>query len=114
MTLDELFARDGSVCLWCGRSVWRRDLTVEHLLPRSRGGRGAPENLAIACRTCNRRRRSRSVAAYVRIQREAGLAPRVDLVERALARLTTSPARGHAEYAERQLALLASLRSGHP
>jgi 5-methylcytosine-specific restriction endonuclease McrA len=109
MTREILIARDGGTCLWCGRAPWRWDLTAEHLLPRSRRGRALPENLAVACRSCNKRRRSKPVVAYVRAQRHDGYEPRVDLLEAALARLSRSQSHAHAEYAVRQLALLARL-----
>jgi 5-methylcytosine-specific restriction endonuclease McrA len=109
VTLDNVITRDGEVCIWCGRELWRADLTAEHLLPKARCGRGLPENLAIACRRCNRRRRSKSIAAYVRAQAEAGARPRLDLLTAALERLSESPSRVHAQYAERQLALLRRL-----
>lgn len=67
------------------------------------------ENLALACRSCNRRRRTRSVAAYVRAQFEAGEHPRLDLVQSALQRLSRSSSRRHAEYARRELHLLERL-----
>jgi hypothetical protein len=104
--LDEIILRDGGRCVWCGREPWREDLTVEHLLPRTRRGRGAPENLAVACRRCNRRRGATPVSAYVRAELDAGRAPRIDLVRRALTRLAGSPSPDHAAYGERQLALL--------
>lgn len=107
MRLAELIERDGPICIWCGRELWPGDLTAEHLLPRSRGGRGVPENLAVACRACNRRRRTRPVAGYVRAQLDAGFAPRLDLIDAALLRLSGSPSREHAAYGRRQLALLA-------
>ena len=106
MSLDGLITRDGSVCVWCGRELWRRDLTAEHILPRARSGRGFPENLAVACRRCNKQRRTQSVAAYVRAQRSAGAEPRLDLLTTALERLRESPSSAHAEYGRRQLALL--------
>ncbi len=68
-----------------------------------------PQNLAVACRSCNKRRRTRPVVAYVRSQREDGYEPRVDLLEGALERLSRSDSPAHAEYARRQLALLARL-----
>ena len=95
--------------MWCGREPWTADLTAEHLLPRSRRGRTVPENLAIACRRCNKRRRTKPVVAYVRAQREDGYEPRVDLLESALARLSSSASPAQAEYARRQLALLGRL-----
>ncbi len=106
MTLDTLITRDGGVCVWCGRAPWRRDLTAEHLLPRARRGRGVPENLTVACRRCNKHRRTKSVAAYVRAQKSAGARPRLDLLTMALERLSESPSTVHAEYGQRQLELL--------
>jgi hypothetical protein len=106
MTLDSLFDRDGETCIWCGRTLWRSDLTAEHLLPRARNGHGVPENLAVACRACNKRRRTRSVAAYVRAQLDTGQGPRMDLLGVALERLSHSASRPHADYGRRQLALL--------
>ena len=109
MTREHLIGRDGGICVWCGREPWRADLTAEHLLPRSRRGRAVPENLAVACRRCNKRRRTKPVAAYVRSQREYGYEPRVDLLEAALERLSRSESTAHAAYAQRQLALLGRL-----
>ena len=109
MTLDSLIARDGASCVWCGRELWRSDLTAEHLLPRSRHGRRLPENLAVACRRCNKRRRTKPVAAYVRAQMDQGQSPRLDLLANALGRLSGSASRQHAEYARAQLELLARL-----
>jgi 5-methylcytosine-specific restriction endonuclease McrA len=109
LTRENLLIRDGGTCVWCGREPWAADLTAEHLLPRSRRGRAVPENLAVACRSCNKRRRSTPVAAYVRSQRGDGYEPRMDLLEAALGRLSRSLSPVHAEYAQRQLALLGRL-----
>lgn len=106
MRLAEVTARDGAICVWCGAEPWPVDLSVEHLLPRTRRGRGLPENLTVACRRCNRRRGARSVVAYVRAQRQDGQAPRVDLLIGALTRLSGSLSPRHAEYGRRQLSLL--------
>jgi hypothetical protein len=109
--LEHLIARDGPVCVWCGRQLWRCDLTAEHLLPRSQRGRGQPENLAVACRACNRQRRTTGVAAFARAASAAGRQPRIDLLRGALVRLAASPLPSHARYAERQLELLARLEA---
>jgi 5-methylcytosine-specific restriction endonuclease McrA len=109
MTREHLICRDGATCVWCGREPWTADLTAEHLLPRSRRGRTLPENLAVACRPCNRRRRTKPVVAYVRSLRADGYEPRMDLLESALERLSRSGSDAHADYARRQLALLERL-----
>ena len=106
MSLDEIIERDGPCCAWCGRDAWRRDLTLEHLLPRSRGGITTPDNAVVACRACNRARGSRPVVAYVRALRDAGLEPRLPVLRGALERLSESPCRRHRSYGERQLELL--------
>jgi 5-methylcytosine-specific restriction endonuclease McrA len=109
MTLQTLIDRDGGVCVWCGQEPWPTDLTAEHLLPRARRGRGTPENLAVACRRCNKARRTKSIAAYVRAQLTEGEHPRLDLLTHALARLSASSSARHAQYARRELDLLARL-----
>lgn len=45
-------------CVYCGRQCALapgepRDATVDHVVPRSRGGRTVPANLVLACRACN-------------------------------------------------------------
>ena len=107
--LTELIERDGGACVWCARELWRSDLTAEHLLPRARRGRGTAENLAIACRRCNRNRATQSVSAYVRSLRAAGHEPRMDTLLAALRRLAASPRRAHSEYGTRQLELISGL-----
>jgi 5-methylcytosine-specific restriction endonuclease McrA len=106
MTLEHLIDRDGGVCVWCGREPWPRDLTAEHLLPRARRGHALAENLAPACRACNKRRRTKSIVAYVRALLDAGERPRIDLLTAALHRLSQSRSERHAQYARRQLELL--------
>ena len=101
--------RDGAQCVWCGRAPWPRDLTLEHLLPRSRGGHGTPANLTPACRRCNRARRSRQVSAYVRDLVESGRTPRLATLETALERLSASPRAAERDYGTRQLDLLRRL-----
>ena len=104
-----IIERDGAACVWCGREPWQRDLTLEHLLPRSRGGHRTPENLTPACRPCNRARRSRPAAAYVRELLAAGREPRLDTLEAALERLASSTRPAESAYGRRQLDLLRRL-----
>src|SRR5581483_479569 len=46
-----LFARDGWTCVYCGTSGGR--LTLDHVVPRSRGGGSVWENVVTACAPCN-------------------------------------------------------------
>nr|AIE95467.1 HNH endonuclease [uncultured marine group II/III euryarchaeote AD1000_66_E09] len=47
----EVFNRDGYKCQYCGCA--NRDLTLNHVIPRSRGGTHSWENLTSACKDCN-------------------------------------------------------------
>jgi hypothetical protein len=82
---------------------------MEHVLPRSRGGRTEDENLVVACRRCNKARRSRPVVAYLREVLGLGREPRLDTIRRALERMRTSRQRAHREYGTTQLRLLERL-----
>lgn len=101
--MQELIERDGPACVWCGREPWVRDCTLEHVIPRSRGGHATPENALMACRACNRRRGSRPVDAYVRELEAAGGTPDVGKLRQTLAGLTGSERRRHRDEAARQL-----------
>ncbi|OKH18718.1 HNH endonuclease [[Limnothrix rosea] IAM M-220] len=46
----------GAVCWWCQKSFAAKDLTFEHLRPKSKGGSNSLENLRLACRPCNQAR----------------------------------------------------------
>ena len=56
----EVFARDAHACQYCGASS--RDLTIDHVMPKHRGGRHEWENLVTACRACNHRKGSKTLA----------------------------------------------------
>jgi 5-methylcytosine-specific restriction endonuclease McrA len=109
VSLDDVIERDGGRCAWCGAEPWRRDLTLEHVLPRSGGGVTTVDNALVACRRCNRDRGSKPVVAYVRALREAGTEPQLPVIHRALERLSASALRRHREYGTRQLDLLSRL-----
>lgn len=109
MSVDDLIARDGARCAWCGAAPWRGDLTFEHVLPRSDGGATVAENGLVAYRRCNRGRGSRPVVAYVRALQAAGAEPQVAVIRAALERLAASERRRHREFGARQSELLARL-----
>jgi len=54
-----VLARDGYACQYCGGRPTRSSLTVDHVVPRSRGGQKAWDNLVAACQPCNRRKGGR-------------------------------------------------------
>jgi len=50
MTRQNIFKRDGNKCVYCSS---KDNLTLDHVLPRSRGGGSTWNNLVTACKTCN-------------------------------------------------------------
>lgn len=60
LTNPALFARDASLCLYCGQLFPRAQLTRDHVLPISKGGRDIWENVVSACFPCNSRKRNRT------------------------------------------------------
>jgi len=48
-----IFKRDNYACQYCGTS---RDLSIDHVIPRSRGGASNWKNLVTACKACNARK----------------------------------------------------------
>jgi 5-methylcytosine-specific restriction endonuclease McrA len=52
-----LFARDGWRCVYCGTASGR--LTLDHVIPRSRGGGSVWENVVTSCAPCNLRKGNR-------------------------------------------------------
>jgi 5-methylcytosine-specific restriction endonuclease McrA len=55
-----LFARDSSRCQYCGRKFRTSELSIDHILPRSRGGRTTWPNVVCACLRCNVRKGGRT------------------------------------------------------
>jgi 5-methylcytosine-specific restriction endonuclease McrA len=55
ITRRAVFARDSWTCQYCGAGA---HLTVDHVIPRSRGGPSTWENIVTSCAPCNRRKGS--------------------------------------------------------
>ncbi len=45
------------VCYYCGRNVGREGLTMDHLVPLSKGGKSKKGNLVPACKECNNKKK---------------------------------------------------------
>jgi 5-methylcytosine-specific restriction endonuclease McrA len=55
-----VFARDGNRCQYCGRNYPTSELSLDHVMPRSRGGDTSWENIVCACVACNVRKGGRT------------------------------------------------------
>lgn len=66
---SNVYLRDGYCCQYCGKKKPARELSYDHVVPRSAGGRTIWTNIVTACRTCNSRKDSKTCD-------EAGMWPR--------------------------------------
>ena len=55
-----IFARDRFTCQYCGARFLSEDLTFDHVVPRSAGGRTVWDNIVTACVPCNGRKANRT------------------------------------------------------
>jgi hypothetical protein len=58
LSRDNLFKRDNYTCLYCGS---KNDLTLDHVIPRCKGGTDSWTNLATCCMKCNVKKGSKSL-----------------------------------------------------
>jgi hypothetical protein len=87
-----ILARDGAECVWCRRELapGHRDLTLEHVIPRLKGGPAWLENEVAACRPCNRARRHTAPLAWLDDCETRGLRPNRTAIEASLHRLNAA------------------------
>jgi Restriction endonuclease len=55
-----IYTRDKSTCQYCGKRFSKSDLSLDHVVPRSSGGRSTWENIVCCCATCNRKKGGRT------------------------------------------------------
>ena len=66
-----IFARDASCCQYCGQRFPTSQLSLDHVIPRSRGGMSTWENMVCACLKCNIRKGGRTPReAHMRLVRQ--------------------------------------------
>lgn len=77
LTRREVFIRDNFTCQYCGRQG--SDLTIDHIIPRSRGGVHTWENLVSACKSCNHRKGGKTLAQARMVLRTEPREPRASV-----------------------------------
>jgi len=55
-----IYNRDKNTCQYCGRVFPRHELNLDHVIPRSQGGRSTWENVVCSCQSCNRKKGGRT------------------------------------------------------
>jgi len=60
LSRKNILLRDRNTCQFCGRQFPSSELTLDHVVPRSRGGHSTWENLVACCYECNNRKGNRT------------------------------------------------------
>ena len=69
LTRRDVFLRDHFSCQYCGKQT--KDLTLDHVLPRHRGGKHEWDNIVAACKGCNHRKAGRTPGeAHMHLSRQ--------------------------------------------
>lgn len=63
LTRENVFKRDNHKCVYCEESD-RKKLTIDHVIPQSKGGPNTWENLTTACKKCNGEKADLSLEEY--------------------------------------------------
>ena len=56
LTRQNIFERDNNTCQYCGKKFDRKNLNIDHIIPRDKGGSTSWKNLVCSCLKCNSRK----------------------------------------------------------
>jgi 5-methylcytosine-specific restriction endonuclease McrA len=56
-----IYRRDNYTCQYCGAKPGSELLSIDHIVPRSRGGKSSWDNCVLACLSCNKRKANRTL-----------------------------------------------------
>lgn len=63
-----IYLRDGCACVWCGATIEDgAQLTLDHVVPHSKGGDNSERNLVTACKRCNDSRGARGATKFAEV-----------------------------------------------
>ncbi|MEE2886898.1 MAG: HNH endonuclease [Planctomycetota bacterium] len=86
-----LYRRDKYTCQYCGGRPGSRELSIDHMMPLSRGGRSDWTNCVLACTSCNHRKANRTPReAHMKIQKTPVAPNWTPLLEVPIARVKQS------------------------
>ena len=57
---ENIFTRDKGKCQYCNNLIEREDFTLDHVFPKSMGGKTSWENIVVCCVSCNRKKANKT------------------------------------------------------
>ncbi len=89
---QNILARDHWKCQYCGERKTTRELTFDHVLPKSRGGKTTWENIVACCRPCNNKKSNRLPdEAHMKLLHKPVRPPWLPIFNFGLQKITTIP-----------------------
>jgi 5-methylcytosine-specific restriction endonuclease McrA len=81
-----IILRDKGTCQYCSKKVHGKDATLDHVMPKSRGGKSTWTNIVLSCRSCNGKKDNRTPAEAGMILLKEPVKPqaKTDLLDRLL------------------------------
>ena len=61
LSSEEVFKRDNRLCQYCGIKCTDKIISIDHIIPKSKGGRNTWNNLVTACFACNNKKGSKTL-----------------------------------------------------
>ena len=69
----KLYGQQEGKCAGCNYFLPFRNMTIDHIVPQSKGGTDEKENLQLLCNACNSTKSTRSQSEFIAILREQGI-----------------------------------------
>lgn len=64
MNRRDIYNRYTGHCAYCGKKIEFDDMTIDHIVPQSKGGKDTPENTVPACQLCNNQKSDRTIEEF--------------------------------------------------
>jgi 5-methylcytosine-specific restriction endonuclease McrA len=61
LSRKNIFLRDRNICQYCEKHFSASELTLDHIVPKSKGGRDSWDNLCACCQKCNKKKADKSL-----------------------------------------------------
>lgn len=75
-TRENVWLRDKGKCAYCACAVTVKDMTYDHVVPRSQGGATSWTNIVASCKPCNRKKGDRTLLAAGLVLRSVPIEPK--------------------------------------
>ena len=63
-----LFVRDNGNCQYCGKTLSINNMTIDHVVPKSKGGKTSWKNCVACCRMCNIKKSNKSLSQLIDVR----------------------------------------------